>query len=117
MEANMVFPENMTELIELLKKEYNILATTITLLQDGSDNFVYKITTNNQQPYVLRLSKRENKKDDIAFETDIITFLQNRSLPVPQIIKTIHNQNFCLMNNMPVCLFSFCTGNVFNLSL
>ncbi len=113
----MIFPENSTNLIELLKKEYNILATAITLLQDGSDNFVYKIITNNQQSYVLRISKRENKKDDIAFETDVMTFLHCRSLPVPQIIKTIHNQNFCLMNNMPVCLFSFCTGNVFNLSL
>ncbi len=106
----------MFELADFLKNEYHITPTAVTLLQEGSDNDVYKITTAENQAFVLRISKRANKNEDIAFELDFISFLHRHNMPVPQVIQTIHNQYYALINHRPACLFSFCAGSVFKLS-
>ncbi len=107
----------MKQIKTFLETEYHIHANDMTLLQDGSDNSVYKITTDNKEKYVLRLCKRTNKIADIEFEADIIMFLNNHGVPVPRLIKTRNNLSFGMINQVPACVFSFCEGRSFDLSL
>ncbi len=106
----------MNQLSTFLKTEFDLDLKSASLLQDGCDNTVYKVETTDNQPYVLRISKRENKHSDMAFELAFISFLHAHNLPVPRVISNKHNQSVCCFNGQPACLFSFCAGTVFHLS-
>ncbi len=97
-------------------KAYQIEIQDIVLLQSGSDNDVYRLTATDGQKYILRISKRANKMADIDFELSVISYLYENGVSVPRVIQTVDNHNFCLIDNYPMCLFSFCTGTVFNMT-
>ncbi len=102
-------------IINVIKKEYSLDVTSIKCLQDGADNFVFKIATPNKD-FVFRISKRQKQPQDIEFETSLACFLSKTTLPVAKVISTQAGAPFCIFDNKVSVLFDFCLGDTFALS-
>lgn len=106
----------MNKISEQIEKNYNITVSSLSVLQDGSDNLVLKVDTSSEDCFVLRISKKEKTVDDVLFETSLCEFLSSNDLPVAKIIRTKNNSLNCLVDGKNAVLFSFCSGEKVNIS-
>ena len=79
----------------ILEKEYNIKALSITKIERGTSN-IFKIET-NQNKYILKEFISARKKETIIKEINIIKFLRERNMNVPKYIKT-QSDNYYIEN-------------------
>lgn len=75
---------------KILKREYNIKATSISKIDRGTAN-VFKIEANKNK-YILKEFVSTNKKENIIKEINIIEFLKEKNINVPTYIKTIKGE-------------------------
>ena len=104
-----------TDIITIIENEYLLKVLSINCLQDGPDNLVLKIVSENKN-FVFRISKRCKKLQDIEFEASLAYFLSETNLPIAKIIYTQNGASFCLCNGMVAVLFEFCEGETFAIS-
>ena len=79
----------------ILEKEYNIKALSITKIERGTSN-IFKIET-NQNKYILKEFISARKKETIIKEINIIKFLRERNMNVPKYIRT-QSDNYYIEN-------------------
>lgn len=105
--------QTMKNILNTTNKTYPKNFNQIKLLQDGHDNDVYLLKTNDDEKYILRISKREmdiKSKNDFLFEADILDSLNIPNILVPKVLKTKENKNVININNRFAIIFKYLDG-------
>ena len=102
---------NSNEIIYIIYNHYNIKILKIEQILTGWENLTYKLISEENENYILRLSKQNLKLKNLEFEILTIEYL-NKSLPgmISKIFKTKNNESSILINNRVSILFSFLNG-------
>ena len=103
------------KLLSFLKAEYLKNFQGADLVQDGSDNSVYKVSTRDAS-FAVRLSKREKDEEDINFETNLCQFLANKGYPVPPIQITADKAYYSDFKGQTLVLQDWVSADPVNLS-
>jgi len=93
MEFNRLKP-TAQQAIALAKKHYNLTITSIKPL-DGEVDFNFKITTQTQQTYTLKISRPNPNTDELNLQTAILNHLSTQNIPLnlPNLLPNTQNQS------------------------
>jgi Ser/Thr protein kinase RdoA (MazF antagonist) len=99
------------EIKKIIFQEYEIKIIKITQLFSGWDNFTYKIETEEEKNYIIRISKPEKTKDEIEFEINVLNNLKEYfPNQITKIIKTKSNKNSIKIDNRITLIMTFLEG-------
>lgn len=94
------------EIINVVKKTYNIDIYQIEKLNRGSAN-LYLL---NEDEYILKEFQTKYTKEEIDKEISIINHLKNDNIPVPEYIKTIIGEYSFIYKNKVIIMQKFIEG-------
>ncbi len=94
---------NIQNLKDFLESKYCKSFNSIEVIQDGWDNCVYKLNT-NQGSFSARVSKRDKNTSEIEFELRLCNFLEKEGFPVPSVQITDSGEYYSLFDNNPIVL-------------
>lgn len=94
------------EIINVVKKTYNIDIYQIEKLNRGSAN-LYLL---NEDEYILKEFQTKYIKEEIDKEINIINHLKNDNIPVPEYIKTITGEYSFIYKNKVIIMQKFIEG-------
>lgn len=103
------------QIIEKIKRIYNINVISSSLIRESSDNKVYLVKT-RQGKYVARISKRDIRTD-VLFEINWLDYLLKQNIPVVKTIKTTNKKMYFLSSKSVIVLFKFAQGNCLKICL
>lgn len=95
-----------TQIIDFLKKNYSINASSIKEIDRGNAT-LYNI---NKNKYVLKIFQEKYKKEDILKEVKIIELLKENNIPVPEYVKNNNDNYYTLFNDRVAILQKFILG-------
>ena len=98
----------MDETISKILNNYNIKNAKVSLIRETLYNNVYKIIQRDEE-YVLRIGSHINK-EDVIFETELLSYLFENKFPCPRVFKTKNEQSFLEIDSKIAVLFSFIKG-------
>lgn len=97
--------------IKDIEKIYPLKISSIKLLKEGPDNYIWLAEDKERKRYSVRISKRIKETDELAFEADWLKFLGSKKVPVPEVILTKNQKtNAILSNRSPITCFRFIEG-------
>lgn len=99
---------NERKITEILEKEYNITPKKITNINKGTAN-IFKIDTENER-YILKEFIDKRTEESIIKETNIINFLKEKKLKVPEYVKTIKEKFYIKIEGRIVIVQKFIEG-------
>lgn len=94
------------EIIEVVKKVYNIDVHQVEKLNRGSAN-IYSL---NENKYMLKEFQTKYTKEEIDKEINIINHLKKDNIPVPEYIKTITGEYSFIYENRVIIMQKFIDG-------
>lgn len=94
---------------EILKKEYNLSITKIEHEDRGSSNIYYVYDEKNRK-YVLKEFESRCTEEKILKEAEIISFVKDRGINVPNYIKTKDNGYYIKYNDRIIILMDYIDG-------
>ena len=98
-----------SEIIEQLKKQYNIIVKKIEIELRGSANIFYIYDEENIK-FVLKEFESKINSKNIIKEIQITNHLKDDGLKVPEYIKTVNNTYFFEYKNRIIILMKFIEG-------
>ena len=93
---------------EILEKEYEIIPKNISEINRGTAN-IFKIET-DKKSYILKEFNKKRTLESIEKEIDIINFLANKNIKVPNYIKTIDNEFYVKNEDRIIILQDYIEG-------
>lgn len=105
MENNKISNE---EISKILKEEYGIKTEKIEEINRGTAD-IFKITSGKNK-YVLKRFSEGRSKESVIKETNIISYLQEKNLKVPEYITTNKGMAYCIYNDRVLVLQKFIDG-------
>ncbi len=107
---------NKEEIIQKIRDSYNIDIVRMEILRYGPDNVMWDAMSNEDDRYVIRISKRD-MGNDIMFEAEWLCILQNEGVPVVSIILTKKEKPYVsIKNNQTITVFNFLDGKHIDVS-
>lgn len=100
---------NNNEIKDQVLKNYNIKINQITHESRGSANIFY-ITDVENKKYVFKEFESRCKEEKILQEAEILYFLKNKKIDVPEYIRTVNNNFYFKYKNRIIILMKFIEG-------
>ena len=96
------------EIKQVLKNAYRIEANSIEKINRGTAD-IFKVRSGNNM-YILKRFSKGRSKESVIKETNIINYLKNRGLKVPEYIKTCNGDFYIIYKERVVVLQKFIDG-------
>ena len=103
---NKKFSDN--EIKQILKEEYGIEANLINEINRGTAD-IFKIIA-GENKYILKIFVEGRSKESVIKETNIINYLKENGLRVPEYIKTKNEEFYYIFNERVLVLQKFIDG-------
>ncbi len=94
-----------------VKKHYGIKVNDIKVINGGSAN-IYKLTSNKGDKYILKEFQSKFSEKTILKEINIINFLKNKGLSVPEYVTCLDEKQYFEYNDKTVIIQKFIEGNI-----
>lgn len=96
------------EIKQILKEEYGIEVDSINEINRGTAD-IFKITS-GENKYILKRFSEGRSKESVIKETNIINYLKENGLKVPEYIKTKNGEFYYIYNERVLVLQKFIDG-------
>ena len=93
-----------------VKKHYGIKVNDIKVINGGSAN-IYKLTSNKGDKYILKEFQSKFSEKTILKEINIINFLKNKGLSVPEYVTCLDGKQYFEYNDKTVIIQKFIEGS------
>lgn len=98
-----------TEIVSAIKNLYELSASNLVAIYDGSDNTVLKSLT-NVGDIIVKISKRDKSAESLEQEAFVLQELKKNSVLVPEYLKNKKNSHFFTIDNHKVVCSKFING-------
>ena len=94
-----------------VEKHYGIKVDDIKVVNGGSAN-IYKLTSDKGKKYILKEFQSKFSGKTILKEINIINFLKNKGLSVPEYVTCLNGKQYFEYNDKTIIIQNFIEGNI-----